>query len=173
MKENLRKKYIAKRKEVTLLRRKQAREAVFKKLCDLTKGYKKVLSYVPLEMEVCVNEFNEFLQKEDRLYLPKIVDQSLAACRVTYMEKQLITSAHAFLEPDFSCEKEEHMDVVIVPGVIFDHYGGRVGFGKGYYDRFLENRNCFTIGVCFKEQVYDGKLILQDHDIPMEHVCIV
>ncbi len=54
-------------------------------------------------------------------------------------------------------------DLVIVPGLAFDRLGGRIGFGGGYYDRFLTNVTAPTIALAFAFQIYDT-VPLQDHD---------
>ena len=72
------------------------------------------------------------------------------------------------------------IDLVIVPGVIFDSSCHRVGHGKGYYDCFLsrineENSNRdlprpVTIGLCFDEQVHENNVPLESHDMPLDFV---
>ena len=55
----------------------------------------------------------------------------------------------------------------MVPGVAFDLCGGRLGYGKGYYDRFLKRTRAFRIGVCFSSQIVES-VPMEDHDIPMQ-----
>jgi 5-formyltetrahydrofolate cyclo-ligase len=63
------------------------------------------------------------------------------------------------------------LDLVIVPGVAFDHRGGRLGYGKGYYDRFLHQLrdNATKLAICFECQLFP-ELPLLPHDIPMDRV---
>lgn len=65
-------------------------------------------------------------------------------------------------------EKRE-LDVIIVPGIVFDPRGYRIGFGGGYYDRFLAGYTGKTIALAFDEQVVP--LVPTDHyDLPVERI---
>ena len=57
-------------------------------------------------------------------------------------------------------------DVILVPGIAFDKHGGRVGFGKGCYDRLLETLDAVFVGVCFDFQISD-EIELEERDVKM------
>ena len=62
------------------------------------------------------------------------------------------------------------VDVVGVPGVAFDRLGGRVGYGGGYYDRFLRALPAFRVGIAFGLQVIEGPLPAGRFDLPVQAI---
>lgn len=53
----------------------------------------------------------------------------------------------------------------------FDNEKNRLGFGKGYYDRYLENTKINKIGICFNEQILEKELLpIEHYDIKMNYV---
>ena len=64
------------------------------------------------------------------------------------------------------------IDVVFVPLLAFDNKGNRVGYGKGYYDRFLARckPDCIKIGLSFFEEEQDS-FIIEPTDIPLDY-CV-
>ena len=63
------------------------------------------------------------------------------------------------------------VDLALVPGVAFDRRGGRIGHGKGYYDRLLKQvrPDCLVIAPAFEAQVFD-EVPMQEHDVWMHRV---
>jgi 5-formyltetrahydrofolate cyclo-ligase len=61
-------------------------------------------------------------------------------------------------------------DLIVVPGVAFDQNGHRIGYGKGFYDRFLQHpgRKAHLVGLCHDFQLIDGAIPADGHDIRME-----
>ena len=76
------------------------------------------------------------------------------------------------LEPcDIGCDHQaDEPDLIVVPGVAFDLSGHRIGYGKGFYDRFLQHpgRRGHLIGLCHDFQLIDGAIVAEGHDIRME-----
>jgi len=70
---------------------------------------------------------------------------------------------------DFQPQK---LDLCIIPGIAFDRNGNRLGFGQGYYDRFLPklSPNCLKIALAFSEQLSTTPLPTDTFDIPMDYI---
>lgn len=64
---------------------------------------------------------------------------------------------------------KENIDVVIVPGVVFEREGFRIGYGGGYYDRYLMGFNGDTISLAFQLQIVDS-VPKEEHDIPVQWI---
>lgn len=64
----------------------------------------------------------------------------------------------------------DEADLIVVPGVAFDHAGHRIGYGKGFYDRFLQHPGlkAHLIGLCHDFQLLETPIPGEQHDIPME-----
>lgn len=60
-------------------------------------------------------------------------------------------------------------EAILVPGMGFDSLGGRLGRGKGYFDKFLENYKGLKVGICYQEQILE-KVPMDKHDIKMDIV---
>lgn len=65
----------------------------------------------------------------------------------------------------------EEIDIILLPGSVFDERGGRMGYGGGYYDRFVSKRapQALRIGLCHDLQVVD-KAPLQEHDELLDYI---
>lgn len=57
----------------------------------------------------------------------------------------------------------------VVPALSFDSMGNRLGYGGGYYDRFLSDKNIATVGLCY-ERCIDSALPAEEHDIKVNYV---
>lgn len=61
-------------------------------------------------------------------------------------------------------------DIILLPLLLCDKYGNRIGYGAGHYDRYIAslNHKPILIGVCFDEQIYDGTIPHEPHDVPLD-----
>lgn len=86
--------------------------------------------------------------------------------------KDLVPGYYGIPEPDpQKCLRvsAREIDAVVIPGSVFDIHGGRLGYGGGYYDRFLVNdaSQAKRIGLAFEMQVVE-KVPVQPHDQPLD-----
>lgn len=165
------------RKKISCERREEARREAEEKLYDRLKGVSLVLSFASKEEEIDLWPLNEKLAKENRLLLPHLdTETKIAPYQVKDMEKELILHEKwHVLEPDPKrCKKisVEEIELILVPGLAFDRGHGRLGYGKGHYDRFLVDLSCPLIGVGFKEQLLEAPFPHQKHDIPLTEIYL-
>lgn len=85
---------------------------------------------------------------ENQVYMPR---------RITDIHVEILSGKFGIREPAPACIDIplRDLDVVLVPGVAFSRDGHRLGRGKGYYDRLLENFTGKKIGIAFDEQIVD------------------
>ena len=86
----------------------------------------------------------------------------------------LKVNKHGMLEP-YANKKPFVPNVILLPLLSYDKNNHRLGYGKGYYDKFLnkylkKNKNILTVGVAFSFQKYD-KLPISNHDVRLD--CIL
>ncbi len=86
---------------------------------------------------------------------------------------QLVGGPYGLAQPDPAAAiwlpSEARIDLVVVPGLAFDRRGHRIGWGGGYYDRFLAHVQTIKIGLCYDELVLDC-IPSEPHDVPMDRV---
>ncbi|MCJ7690971.1 MAG: 5-formyltetrahydrofolate cyclo-ligase [Clostridiaceae bacterium] len=93
---------------------------------------------------------------------------------INNLTNNLTKSTFGVMEPKHNILKEATMldiDLIIVPGVIFDIHCNRIGFGKGYYDRFLSKKakTTTTIGIAYDYQIID-RVPTDKYDVPVDFI---
>lgn len=132
-----------------------------------------VAAFFPMKNEPDIMPILHVLSKEGRLLLPRCGDDcSMNFFKVENLYRDLTVGAFGIREPLESCKPwVGNIPVFIVPGTKFDKNGGRIGHGKGYYDRFLARfPQSLKIGVCLPEQLQETPLVLEPHDVLMDEV---
>lgn len=112
--------------------------------------------------------------RTDRHWLyPKVNGDSMSFHPIRDPNHELVTGAFGIREPrpDLTCVPPQTIDAFFCPGLAFDARGGRLGRGKGFYDRLLENArpDALRIGVCFPWQIVEDTFA-EAHDIAMDAV---
>jgi len=91
---------------------------------------------------------------------------------VVYNPQQLVKTSFGLLEPqgDLEVVDASQIDLIHVPGLAFTREGYRIGYGGGYYDRYLKHFTGHTLSTVYPCQIRD--FIPEDHDIPVQEVLI-
>jgi len=135
---------------------------------------KTVFCYISAHGEVGTYSLLEELLKEKTVVVPYCTDTvGNMICSEIKSLSELKEGKFGIPEPVTPVEyPKEKIDFVIVPGVAFDKEGFRLGYGKGYYDRFLSNINPYRLGVCKKEFYLEG-LPHGEYDVKMNRVLVI
>ena len=96
-----------------------------------------------------------------RLLLPRVEPSGIV---VADGDSPLLASKFGVQEPTGPAIDVGEIDLVIVPGLAFTAAGDRLGYGQGYYDRFLPTVSAPTVAVCFEDQLVD-EMPLTSHDV--------
>ncbi|SEF90380.1 5-formyltetrahydrofolate cyclo-ligase [Caloramator fervidus] len=142
------------------------------KVVDLNK-LNNIMLYYPIKNEVSTLSLIEIcFNKGKKVILPKVLKdvKEILPCKINSFE-DLIVGEYGILEPKtFEVIDKNDIDIVIVPGVAFSKDGFRLGYGAGYYDRFLCDYKGLKIGICYSFQLLDD-VFQQEHDVIMN--CII
>ena len=166
-KNELRKLLITKRKEI--LNKRELSMSIIDKLInlDIYKKSKVIAIYKSMEDEVDTNYLINESLKEKTILLPRIIDKEMVFIKINKNTKYS-KSNFGVMEP-IGNSYHSNIDLIIVPGVGFDNFFNRLGFGMGYYDKYLSKSNIYKIGLCFSEQMVSS-LPTQKHDIKMDMI---
>ena len=132
-----------------------------------TDGYKNsstILAYISYGTEVnTAFIIDRALQDNKKVAVPKVIDNQTILFYYISSRNELTEGAYGILEPADNnpvCTVTSENTLMIMPGLAFDMNKYRLGYGKGYYDRFISRYKGYTVGVCYSEFMTD--------DIPVD-----
>ena len=131
-----------------------------------------IFSYVSVEGEVDTKIILETaLQMGKRVFVPRCIpgkERLMDAVEIHSME-ELSIQYFGLLEPkpEIPASEERNFDLSLIPCVMADRRGGRLGHGAGYYDRFLAKSQGKQLCLCFSWYLTE-KIPMEERDIPMD-----
>ena len=112
---------------------------------------KTLLIYISINSEIDTIKIINYFLNTKNIAVPKIIDNDMFFCYVTNLN-ELTSGKYNIPEPtNENIVTDFDNAICIVPGICYDKKNYRVGYGKGYYDRFLSKNKIKTIGLCYKE----------------------
>ena len=174
-KAELRKKLLKDRKAFDPAEKQSAEKKIAENVsaCGEYINAEKLLIYFSTPDELSTLSLIEDALKQGReVYCPKCLskDGEMIFCRITSFD-DLEKGYFGIMEPKPYCKAGEFSenDLCIVPGLAFDLSGHRIGYGKGFYDRFL---SCFpghSMGLCFQRFITDD-VFGDGFDVPVDMI---
>ncbi|MCX6670794.1 MAG: 5-formyltetrahydrofolate cyclo-ligase [Euryarchaeota archaeon] len=177
MKKSLREQFLIKRKELSKsevkIKSQQIQHRLFSSPWYRTAHT--ILFYVSYDNEVNTHDMiKESLLSGKTVLVPKTDTRKKTICLSKLLRwDDLSPGAYSILEPREDCIREVPVSTVelfIVPGVVFDLCGNRIGHGMGYYDRLLKTTfQAHSIGLAFEYQIMIS-IPAEEHDEKVEMI---
>lgn len=138
---------------------------------DEIRNARTIFIYISYATEVHTHDLIKALLKEGKtLAVPKIVDSDFMEAESFSSWEDLVPGELGILSPANSKPCSGPFDVALTPGLGFTLSGHRMGFGRGYYDKwFAQNKTNHKIALAFEAQLVD-EIPINDTDVPMEKI---
>ncbi len=172
-KSGLRKRFLAIRKELSNESRALLDSALFSNTVTLPefKNSKALLCYYPIKGEPNIIPLIKYAQSAGKQIAFPISHESerRLSFHVVSDMSELIRGTYGIPEPPESAPELTDFDGVfcLVPALAFSKSGQRLGYGGGYYDRFLSGFNGVSAGLCYSN-FFVNKLPTEEHDIALD-----
>ena len=123
------------------------------KQIDIYRNAQSIGCYFPIGSEVLTQDImQEILSNGKELSLPKVVDKNLSFRQISGFG-DLEKGTYNIMEPKDNFPISKKIDVVLVPTVGITRKGVRLGYGHGYYDRYLLSSTAKTIALTYEKQI--------------------
>lgn len=139
------------------------------KQTEVYKNSHSVMLFYPAEHEV---DLRTLLSDDKNFYLPRVKGKELEICPYKSGD-ELKESNFGIFEPVLKPVEPEILDLVIVPALMCDRHGYRLGYGGGYYDRFLSKNKKLKTIIPIPKELYVNELPHEIHDIKVDEVIFV
>lgn len=176
MKDKLRNEIKAFRKNMNQLEKNKADHNIFEKISKfcVVKKAKLVLIYLSTDIEVDTKKIIDYcLENNIKVAVPKCVGKHVM--KFYYYNKNTILKKSKFgiyepLEADKNLVNDFSDAICIVPALAYNKEGFRLGYGGGFYDRFIsENMNILTVGLCYDANITDD-VIVEENDQKVDFI---
>lgn len=172
-KEQLRRQFLARRDALGPSSRRQASAELCQRLvaAEVLAQAQTIAGYMALGNELDLGPYLQEVKRQGRrLVLPRVTGAGRMEFCVLGSWEELRPGHFGILEPAGEVIDSASVDVFLVPGVVFDRAGRRLGFGQGYYDRALPAQ-AQTVGIGYDWQVLDHDLPVEAHDQVMKFIA--
>lgn len=169
----IRREMLTKRRNLSPAVREEAVKLIVERLAeiDILQQASSIMGYLALPHELNIDSYLKMSIERGKIIgvpVTDVIDRRIYALRLFALDRDITYGIMGIREPIESRSiriPNESFDAIIVPGVAFDKRGNRLGYGGGYYDRFIGEltRDILLVGVAFDEQLVD-ELPVEEYD---------
>lgn len=145
---------------------KIASKSILKKLKKIEsfRNAQKIGAYYPIGSEMLTQDImQEALSEGKEIFLPKVIGKNIEFRKIENFSN-LENGSFDIMEPRNECPVDNNLDVILVPTVGISPNGVRLGYGHGFYDRFLAENKIETISLTLEKQIIKN-IPRSDHDV--------
>lgn len=169
LKKTLRKKFISERNSLASDYKNSSTDTIFATLEEQNffESSEKIFIYVGFGSEITTETFIKKWINKKQIFVPKIENGKMNLIRLKSWD-ELAPGHFGVLEPTSSDYYEGKIDLVVTPSILFDNNGYRLGYGKGYYDKYFSSREYdISVGLSYHKLLQDN-VPKEDHDIKVD-----
>jgi len=129
----------------------------------------KIGAYYPIGSEVLTQDIiQELLSIGKEVFLPKVLGEKMEFRKIVDFSS-LEKGNFDIMEPKENCQVDNYLDVVLVPTVGISPIGLRLGYGHGFYDKFLADYKTITISLTLEKQIVKN-IPKAEHDVIIDWI---
>lgn len=176
-KKELRKEILKKRNEINTEDKKTWDNIIFEKLINspLYKKAENIFVFVSYSSEVDTHRFIEYALTDNKcISVPRVISKEagMRIYKISSMD-ELESGHYGILEPKADCKEfyGDDLDLIIMPGAVFSPDGSRIGYGGGFYDRFLDGleKQVPTLAIAYDFQVLPS-IPTEEFDMKVQNI---
>lgn len=161
------------KRQLTKAQINERTEIILKNLykMEFYKNAERIYLYVNYNQEVNTSILiDEGIKEGKEIFVPRVDGEEMEFYRI-FSREELESGAYGILEPKKGCMSDEgHSGLMILPGLAFDKKHHRIGYGGGFYDRYLEKYpDFYKAALCYDFQVFE-EIMTEELDIPVDIV---
>jgi 5-formyltetrahydrofolate cyclo-ligase len=148
-----------------------ASKKILKKLQKIEsfRNAQKIGSYYPLGSEVLTQDImQEAISDGKEIFLPKVIGKNMEFRKIVNFSN-LECGSFDIMEPRDECPIDNNLDVLLVPTIGISPKGVRLGYGHGFYDRFLAQNKITTISLTLEKQIIKN-IPRSNHDVIIDWI---
>ena len=133
------------------------------------KDAQKIGLYYPIGSEILTQDIiQELISKGKEVFLPKVIGENMEFRKIEDFGSLEIGNFD-IMEPKENCKVDNDLDIIVVPTVGISPAGVRLGYGHGFYDKFLSKRDITSISLILEKQIIKN-IPKSEYDINMDWI---